>query len=554
MELKRLRPLLLGLLLVFLYTAKYWHYPNIPSPIYGGDYWHQLSYLYHVADGGGLFESSVIEGEVPGYMPIYPLLGALPFSLLEKAFDPVHAFYATAILIGLLTYGVLYWVLRHFSGEGDMLAFAFLLLFSPIPPMKYTEVAALLVGPLTLYAVFSFLERPNTKRALFLGFSFGLMALSHVVGFLSYSLFFALLLLKRLWEKRGLPWKELVLAAAVAVPIALLYWWKPLAVYHLSFAYDRIHMDLENLGDPYVAVWMVGRIISSFIGPLGLLLLLSLPALRERPFPFLAALAVMVSYFITEPLFHANLPPTYVEHLLLMPLLFIYTAQSVEKSRYRKEVALALALVGVALFYLYTPPFASVPVPAYLLESASWLRAHSSVYDVVLSTKELSFALNALTGRKMVAFRWAHLNNPYIKVWGRDRDAALMLYSNNTSLVEKLLKDYNVSYLYWDKLWVVMDYRADETGGIYPIDPFILFPSAEDELLLRESGIPYQEVHYWLDPSQRSPFVKRFPALFILPSYRSAYRPWSPALDRYLEEAYTYGSPPEAAVYRVRIG
>ncbi len=88
-----------------------------------------------------------------------------------------------------------------------------------------------------------------------------------------------------------------------------------------------------------------------------------------------------------------------------------------------------------------------------LFEIEDWILASTPEDSVFLANDESSFALNALTGRRLVIARRTHANY-YVDVEQRYADAMVMLYGNNKSKTIELLNQYNVTYLYMDSFLV----------------------------------------------------------------------------------------------------
>jgi hypothetical protein len=78
------------------------------------------------------------------------------------------------------------------------------------------------------------------------------------------------------------------------------------------------------------------------------------------------------------------------------------------------------------------------------------VRAQTGVDDVFIASHgESAFALNALTGRKVVFMRRTHAS-PYVDVDERIADSAVILYGDDDAKRRELLSKYHVSYYYDD--------------------------------------------------------------------------------------------------------
>jgi len=133
---------------------------------------------------------------------------------------------------------------------------------------------------------------------------------------------------------------------------------------------------------------------------------------------------------------------------------------------------------------------------------------------------ESAFAVNALTGRKIVYMRATHAS-PYVDYNKRAADASIILYGNNTQLRNDLIKKYHVSYLFFDlfsaesvnicnHVWDQLDDPKYEVYGYYCIKT-----SPEYKQYLENNGIQTKTVYTRLDPaSLESPKLN---ILFVKP-------------------------------------
>ena len=156
-----------------------------------------------------------------------------------------------------------------------------------------------------------------------------------------------------------------------------------------------------------------------------------------------------------------------------------------------------------------------------LLEIQNWVEENTDKNAVFLSHDELSFALNGLTGRKVVIERRTHFN-PYVDFDQRNADAAVMLYGNDSGKTLELLKKYNVSYVYWDVSYIQFSQR----------EPMLVRPSYEE--YLGRYGVSYQPVEWYLDPAW-DPLYKKYPLLAVSPAKADWQQPWSDELQKHLK-------------------
>jgi hypothetical protein len=134
---------------------------------------------------------------------------------------------------------------------------------------------------------------------------------------------------------------------------------------------------------------------------------------------------------------------------------------------------------------------------------------------------ETAFALNAVTGAKVLHMRRTHAN-PFVDINKRIADTAVILYGNNSEVRKELIEKYNVKYLVMDDYsymgmsncynnWDLFDLEenADSSYNCLRVS------SLEYRDYLEENGLEVKEVNARLDPSQIN--VPKFDLLIIKP-------------------------------------
>ena len=390
----------------------------------------------------------------------------------------------------------------------------------------------------------------------------------------------------------------------VGLSISMLYWYKPIFKYHLYRPYDRIHMDTWDFGrldiqlsflfDEIVKYLFnfssISGIIITVLTWIGLYGIYKGNDTNKDLLNFLkvfglGAIISVFSYFITEPILHINFIPSYMESFYLWTLSIIIalyglryavnnlknTIKSTDNNGNNNEINknvksvnninnifnkkiivlllifLILSINSIMAFntYVSSDRWAQVaknPLPPEYQSLQKYIIKNTNVNDVILSTKELSFAVNSLTGRKIMVCRWAQLNNPYIPVYQRDMDAAVILYGNNTNKKLELLRKYNVSYLFWHYNWINTEYKIDRNGRLLGIfDPLMTYDTEKNRRYLSHYNVKYSPMYFWVDPACRSDKIRKYHLLLISPYNYYAYtHPWHPDLDRYLVEVWNY--------------
>lgn len=584
-------------------------FQSLPSPLFGGDLYYQQGVVEHLLAGGNPLGSSSIPGGVPGYLPLYPaLVAASAFLFGLTAYDGLRYF---AVLLAFLTPLAWYLPFRKLTGSawGGVIGSLTLVYAASamngmlaLPIMKYTEFTFCLMVPLFLSALQSVYDDPRTANAGLLGLFYALLTLSHTIVFIAATFLLAAVLAARtvlVLKREGAPglavrrWiPQALVFAAVSLPLLLLYWYQPLFVHRLHMPYDRVHIDFPDYGVSSVRtgflVWSIKDLFFNFAdlhnGLRSILFLYSLYSLarnggklfRDPAVTSLGALwagsfLATFAFYITEPLLGMNFIPPYV-YGLTMPIAFVlpavyFLSRNAAASRTLRSAPVLLALV-IVLTALIAARYSSeqksyrffknsaAPLPAGLATLAGHIKRTTSVNDVFLSTKELGFMLNGLTGRKLVTNRWLHQNDPYLDLPARDLAAAVMLYGSDQSARLALLRQFGVKYLYWDFNWEATEYQADRSGQVVKMNPLHPLDRPEARALLDRYGVKYVPSLTWPDPSVNQPVHYRQYRLLLVSreNYRKADRPWEPGLDPYLEEVWAHQENGRklAVLYKVR--
>jgi hypothetical protein len=188
-------------------------------------------------------------------------------------------------------------------------------------------------------------------------------------------------------------------------------------------------------------------------------------------------------------------------------------------------------------------------------ELRSYVLRSTEPDDVVLSTNELSFALSALTGRKVLVTRRAQ-NDAFVDMDVRNRDAALILYGRDSALRRRLLERWQVKYLLWTADWIPNEYGSTADGRLTYEDPLLFFYDPAYEGELNRAGVVTRTEEGWVDPALRGEDYQKFPLTFVMPgNYERPDHPWRDDLDSLLTEVWSFRQEGRkvAALYRVRL-
>lgn len=557
-------------------------FKQLPSPIYGGDYYFQLGAVNHVKYGGNPLEGSNMVGTLPAYFPLYSaIVGGFAGIFGVSGMNSIFIFSAIfSVLISVISF----FLFKIMFGK-NIYAFIGSVLFFPIfylPVLRNNPVGAYLTIPLALiflYRIFTNKGKLLTN-AICLGISFGAAGLMHAASFLTVaaSIFiFACFLIYKSFDNRKFKLdnkvKYLAISFAIGFLISLLYWYYPLFVSHGSTNLNSQEWSFNNFSSTgYQFIFLFDTIKSSFfnfsslfyaaasiLAILGLIVLLTTKK-QSDSLTFtriILVLSVVLSfhYFLSEPIFHTHFIashfPVFILHLSLVCLQAIgLLALSSTSAKYGKYVLYA----GIFLILLFSlMDFSKLnedrwiqagrtPMSPNMIAAEKWIVANTQVTDIFLSSNELSFALNALTGRKLLISRRAQ-NDPFMDFDPRERDAAVIFFGNDSAKQAELLKKYNIKYVYWDYYWINSEFQFDESGNISGwFDPLMIMDTPENRGYLEKYGVKYSAQNTWLDPSMKGDYVKKMDLLIIDPQYFSLEQPWNSGLSKYLKEvwAYTY--------------
>jgi len=603
---KKITWAVLSLLIIFFLAMNYLLLKplvSLPSPLYGGDYYHQLGSTNHVKYGGNPLVSPNVVGSLPIYFVVYPAITGSIAKIFNMDAMAAEFFFsyvilmASAILIFILT--------QKLFKNYFISAISVLLFISParMPVIKYTDFAYFVMMPLLLFMVYNFINKASIKNSLFLGGVYGLIGLTHSVAFMASSLLLLSVFLyygvysglfnnSLKFKGNHIDFKKIIKAVlpyaivfVIGVSIAMLWWFKPIFVFHgqtpahysewnsqnwaslsvqFKFAFDFIKemfFSFNDLGNGL-------RSIFSIIGAFGLALVKNRrDSIRYVQFLVVASLIITFHYFITQNLFGFNFIPNYINYLLLSSVSVVLSTfgvylvyeliKKINLKEERQKNYLVYAYFSVLIILLILAQFKAFnerpkekwyaaginQLPLQLVGLKDYLVKNSNVYNTILTTKEIGFAINALTGRKLLVVRRAH-NDPFMNVEPRELDASIILYGDDVQAKKDLLKKYDVKYLYWDYYWLQSEYYINEQGQVTGwFDPLIMFYSPEKEATLSSYNISYFKQYTWVDPALKGDTYKQFDLLFISPqNYYNFTHPWKPGLDNYLQEVWNYSS------------
>lgn len=572
--------LFLILLIISLYVAVDYvgQFKQIPSPLYGGDYYNGLGGVLHIVDGGHFLESAQMKGELP-WVPWFYHLSVAIFSKLT-GLEPMVALLNFSHIIMLFSGIIMYLFIQKLTGNKYVALVALPLLFSTsfFPTFKYSVFAELIPIPLFLFSLFLFVKSPSIKRALLSGILLGIVGLSNTqaffVGFICFGFVALAFLLPKLINLKTFKLtlnkeskeqlKLYLILFIIGFAISLLYWFNPIFIYHGSTPNDIQNITTPDITDSGTLWALISSYVYSIFIPYnsGLLLVFTILTLLgiyqlvvtrsniESKFALLLLvvwLFLIIHPLITLPILKMQfvismmsekLQPTIAPLLICFGLSFVYN--------HFKERKIVLSLVLIALFLISFNTFwgaweskggtyeemAKEPLLAPWAELSKWIRSNTNVNDVFLTTNEDGFMMNALSGRKVVSYRRAH-SSPYINMHERMADQAVMVYGTNDEKRVELMEKYDVKYLLWTNRWVLNEFQFDETGQLVGFfDPLSIPNTPENKAYWDENGVKYLEMNMPMDPAPPEG-APTYDLLIAIP-YEFSFEPLNPEIYNHL--------------------
>ncbi len=599
--------LLIFIIIAFIVQLNFINRINrLPAPLFGGDHFFQKGVIEHLRGGGRFMDASSLVSAMPAYLPAYGWCVATFANLFNL--ETVKAMFVFSLILLILSY--LLWFIffkivfknSYVSLFGAVIVNSLVEYYSVII-LKYTEFARYIIVPIFLIFLYLFLKDKKCWNALLLGLSYGVLSFTHSVGFMGATLILIFVFFWELFEnlKNKIKLKEYfkkifvfwIIFAIVGGLLSLVYWYKPIFIHQLDMSgYDRGHMDtpdfhrfdvglnfiLNNIKNFFFNFSEYRTIILSILAILGIFLFFKIKEesteLRYTKIVLFATIFATLSFIITEPLFKINIVPTYVV-LIYTSIGFILLGAFginylLKKYSHNTMALILIIILIVSIFingqikkqeYYETDKWMlsvakSDMYPEYI-SLDKFLRENTTVSDVLLTAKELGFAVNSFNGIKLVTGRWAMNGDPYTNLPQRDTDVAIIFYGKNTENKKELIKKYNAKYLYWDYRWISQEFYFDDKGNLLDYsDPLMTLNKEEYQKQLNDNEIKYIEHTGKIDPTVSSDEYRKFDILIISPeNYRSAEKPWNENLDPYLEEIWSYKQDGQkiAILYKINV-
>lgn len=556
---------LIGLIIVtcFFYFQITKDLQSIPSCMYGCDYYYENGILISQMLQPTLADSS--SHSWLGFTNSLPMASFDFKSFVAKlfGFEPKDAWRVNIglgyvfIVLGII---FLYIFFQEVFVNPYLAVFLSFLTFNfaQMPPFKYSSMFIFVFAVWLVFLVKVKLSKLNI--IVLIAFSVFLSNV-HAMGFFiipCFLFFYAIVVNKK-------EWKKYLLIGSSNIIICLLakWWYRVIFIFHGDK--NAVLFDVfPNLSIPSNFVWETFNsvkalfwnfsnwwsvIISLFV-QFGLVAyfytVFTKPKFyREKllfhrftTFIMLGCLTCMFSYLITVPVLGMALPPSKFRSFLLpfftatmIGYLFMRSYYfGINKPLWR-WIVICLAVCAVLMIPVDFGQTANAKFYKLGLEPVS--ERYSSIQEkifelgpkeiVILTNNELSFALNGLTGVNTLAGRQSHFFHfgDFQKLW---LDSTIFFYGNSTEKRAEILINYikkangKKLYVYWDQDWDGTEW-INESGDVFPYDPFRFQYSKEVVSVLHENGIRYViEQDGVFEPSGRDKaMVTRMDIVHVLP-------------------------------------
>ncbi len=588
-------------------------FQQMPSPLYGGDYYHQMGAVNHVIYGGAPFKSFTNELTTPNYSPIYGfLVGNMARVFNLNAMNAMFIFSFIVIFFSML---ITYWF-SNAVFKNKSLALISVLIFVRLaffPILKYRELTLFILWPLFFLSVYKLLKTRKYMWALITGVIWGIGSLSHM-AFFPMAIFFMPFMfifmyyidfvkikkkkfkiniskLKKEWYK---PLLLLLVVFFIGFIIAQVYWFQAIFVYHgqvpnpepklrhidlgqasAIFGYFGTHFKnlffhFKDGQSPWV--WSLSSILIT-IGTISLFLIKKFK-FRDHFLILIYASAFIIPlhFLLTVPIMGFHMDPYLMQlffyrilSMLIVPFAILVIMEVFSKFEFTKYIP--YLLIGILLIFNVLDfnyrvenykwyQTGKSPLAPYLIDASTWLTRYTGIEDMFIAPKEIGSAVNGISGRKFLAVR-GNQESLISPVFERQGDLAVILYGNNTDTQKTLLKKYNVKYLYWDYYWLRAEFQFDKGGALVGyFDPLYVRDTPENRQYFKENGVAYTPENMAIDPSSRNnPLVPKLDMLVAYPPQFDMGHPWSYSLDKFLIEIQSFSQDNQvlAKVYEVRI-
>lgn len=522
-------------------------FSSLNSPVYGGDIYYHFGVSNHIFNGGSPFMSSQFLGEYAHYPWLYHYIVASLASITGISLQTVVIFFP--LLITFFAGIISFWLgVKVFKDETLALLFSLYWITVMIPNSLPAPFASVLVFPLFVLMIYYYSDSWFGKISS--GVLLGITALSHTSVFLGSLIFFFILSFIKIKEnwKQGLVWGFTI--GTLGLIVSMLYWYAPFFIYH-GITPNR-WADYVASGDTFTFQILFNLLKNQFFNLnnfarlfLGLFALLGITyAFRKDKneidyLPFYIYLAGFIGFIhplITLPLLGTSVGSYGFDNIFILaiPLLILISFQA-DKSFSKQTNKIKTFCMIILTFLFLSHAFFVIQgfkndiwtqsaenpegMPVKLQGLISWSKENiENNESILVSADETGFAINALTGKKVVTARRTH-SSPFVNMNERNADTAVLLYGNNTKVKKELISKYQISWFYEDAYAVQAQqecraYIEQKLNDFYSVR--CLRTTPEYESYLKENGVEYVKSYAGLDPA--SSVAPLFDLLSIKPT------------------------------------
>lgn len=453
-------------LLVFLgwqlsYLNNFYH---PPGQLFGGDQYYHLGHVFHIYNGGSVFESSHFKGEYEHY----PWLTHVLVAFLGVFISPLKAFLIFPFLVSLAGVFLMYIVGKKLFDKTFALLLAMMWMSNGDIVLYTHPTATAAVVILPLVALAFFLDK-NLTHLFYGGFILGIAGLGHITAFLGAMMFFSLKLISE-FTKENL--KKYFIVVSIGILISLLFYYPLLFIYKgkvLNNWQEYSGAALENLNFTYIsnAIFPIAVPFAPIIGVLIVLGMyfafkegLKLPLLLY----FTGVLGVLHP-FITKPLLGTSFGfyrfPMWINvSFALFSVIGLRNVLTFFSHENRKKILFCFFLFFLIMNIVKFTSFKQDDLvrqalvrednKVALFKSGDWIIKNTDPKKVFIAPNPVSaLTLNSVTGRK-VSFMYRNHANAFVELEKRIADMMIILYGNNTVLRKELMKNYSIGYYFED--------------------------------------------------------------------------------------------------------
>jgi 4-amino-4-deoxy-L-arabinose transferase-like glycosyltransferase len=512
--------LVLAVFFLFVFYAVYLcSYAQLPSPVFGGDYYRDRGFVKNIVAGNPFWSDGFYANEIQYYPYLVFLVQACFVKLTGANLDKVFLLFP---LLTLVLSSVVWYLLgsRLFKDKkwGLTASLYFLFFVYSINP-KSSSVALFLLVPCFLYFWLRYEQEGKTKSVVYAAVLLGLTGLTWGGVFLGISATFALVLLynfisdsvKEKAFARTLTsyFKKYYLIFIITVLISMLFFVPLFAKYGFNsvnkvteWGDTRIELlgpiwvlkIFRNMFFDYQKLYMLPLTLVSLIGLFALIFAKKTREMRFILLIFVANIIIIQHHLLTRPLLNFSFLPEKLVYLAyLSPLFFAFGAkfisQQLNNEHYKKILfAAVIILLLITFFFKFNDfkngqwqqvGFGDNTYISALYRLGDYIENTAGKNETILSNDESGFMLAVLSGRKVVLTRRTHANY-YVDIDERIAEAAVALYGRNASLAREILGKYNVRYLYLDSNLLQYSMRTRPEFKDYLIEHNINFTEAYD--------------------------------------------------------------------------